>query len=49
LTVTTTWTPDENPGSEVKVTVAYTIVPLTGIGLKQNLNMSSSSQMEMVH
>jgi Flp pilus assembly protein TadG len=49
LTVTTTWTPDTNPGAEVNVTVAYSIVPLSGLGLKQTLNVSSSSQMEMVH
>jgi hypothetical protein len=49
LTVTTTWTPDTNPGAEVKVAVAYSIVPLTGLGLKQTLNVGSASQMEMVH
>jgi Flp pilus assembly protein TadG len=49
LAVTTTWTPDTNPGAEVRVTVTYTIVPLTGLGLQQTLAMSSSSQMEMVH
>ena len=49
LTTTTTWTPNTNPGSEVKVTVAYTIAPLSGIAIKQNLNVSSFSQMEMVH
>jgi Flp pilus assembly protein TadG len=49
LTVTTTWTPNTSPGAEVNVTVAYSIVPITGLGLKQTLNVSSSSQMEMVH
>jgi Flp pilus assembly protein TadG len=49
LIVTTTWTPDTNPGAEVNVNVAYTVVPLSGLGLTQNLNVSSSSQMEMVH
>jgi Flp pilus assembly protein TadG len=49
LTVTTTWTPDTNPGAEVNVTVAYAVAPIAGLGLKQTLNVSSSSQMEMVH
>lgn len=49
LTVTTTWTPNTSPGAEVNVTVAYTIVPLSNLGLRQSLNVSSSSQMEMVH
>jgi len=49
LTVTTTWTPDTTPGSEVNVNVAYAVVPLSGLGLTQNLNVASASQMEMVH
>jgi Flp pilus assembly protein TadG len=49
LTVITTWTPDTNPGAEVNVTVGYSVVPLSGVALKQTLNVSSSSQMEMVH
>jgi len=49
ITVTTTWTPDTNPGAEANVTVAYTVTPLTGLGLKNSVNVSSSSQMEMVH
>jgi Flp pilus assembly protein TadG len=49
LIVTTTWTPNTSPGAEVNVTVAYSVAPITGLGLKQILNVSSSSQMEMVH
>jgi Flp pilus assembly protein TadG len=49
LTVTTTWTPDTNPGAEVNVTVAYAVAPIAGIGFQQSFNVSSSSQMEMVH
>lgn len=43
------WTPNNNPGAEVSVTVAYTVVPLAGLALQQNLNVSSTSQMEIVH
>ena len=49
LTVCTTWIPDTTPGSEVNITVSYVIVPVTGLGLKQNITVTSSSQMEMVH
>ncbi len=49
FTVTTTWNPNNTPGAEVNVTVAYTVVPLAGLALKENLNVSSSSQMEIVH
>jgi Flp pilus assembly protein TadG len=49
LTVTTTWTPDTTPGSEVNVTVKYSFAPLSGIAIKNTISMSSSSQMEMVH
>ena len=49
LTVTTTWTPDTNPGAEVNVTVTYAVAPIAGLGFTQTFNVSSSSQMEMVH
>ena len=49
LTVTTNWTPNNTPGAEVSVTVAYTVVPLAGLALKENLNVSSTSEMEIVH
>jgi Flp pilus assembly protein TadG len=49
LTVTTTWTPDTTPGSEVNVRVAYAYAPVSGLGIKSTLNLWSSSQMEMVH
>jgi Flp pilus assembly protein TadG len=49
LTVTTTWTPNTNPGAEVNVNVAYLVIPLTGMAMPNNLNVSSASQMEMVH
>jgi Flp pilus assembly protein TadG len=49
LTVTTTWTPDTNPGAEVNIRVAYLIAPLSGLALPQGMTVSSSSQMEMVH
>jgi Flp pilus assembly protein TadG len=49
LAVTTTWTPNTNPGAEVNVKVAYAVVPLSGLALRTTLNVSSASQMEMVH
>jgi len=49
FTVTTNWTPNNTPGAEVTVTVAYNIVPLAGLALKQNMNVSSTSEYEIVH
>ncbi len=43
LTVTTVWTPNNSPGSTVQVTVAYTVVPLTGVTLHSNLQLSSTA------
>ncbi|HLJ48752.1 MAG TPA: TadE/TadG family type IV pilus assembly protein [Bryobacteraceae bacterium] len=41
--------PDTNPGAVVGVTVAYTVVPLAGLALKQNIQISSTSQKVIVH
>jgi Flp pilus assembly protein TadG len=50
INVNTTWDPDKNPGSQVRVTVAYSIVPLVGIALgRNNLQVSSSSQTVITH
>src|SRR5579885_2750256 len=49
LSVTTTWNPNNTPGSTVTVTVGYTIQPLAGIALKQNLYVSSTAQMYIDH
>jgi Flp pilus assembly protein TadG len=45
MTVTTTWTPNNNPGGIVQVTVAYNIVPLTGVTIRSNLQVSKTAQM----
>jgi Flp pilus assembly protein TadG len=44
LTVTTTWAPDENPGSTVTVKVSYAFAPLVGLVWSTTLNMSSTAQ-----
>jgi Flp pilus assembly protein TadG len=49
LSVTASWLPDNNPGSTVQVTVAYTVVPLAFLSLKQNLQVSNTSQTIIVH
>ena|SRR5712692_1041946 len=43
--VTTTWTPGNGPGSRVKVQARYTILPFTGLVLKDGITMGSSSEM----
>jgi Flp pilus assembly protein TadG len=43
ITVTTTWTPDNTPGSTVKVKVQYTIVPITKLFIKSNTDVTASS------
>ncbi len=45
LTVTTTWTPNNQPGSTVQVTVTYTVIPLTGVTLHANFQVSGTAQM----
>jgi Flp pilus assembly protein TadG len=45
LTVTTTWTPNNSPGSTVQVTVVYTVIPLTGVTLHANFQVSGTAQM----
>ncbi len=45
VSVTTTWTPDNKPGSTVQVTVKYSVIPLTGVTLHGNLLLSSSARM----
>ncbi len=45
VTVTTTWNPNNNPGSTVKVTVAYSFAPIARIASKITLSLSSTSQM----
>ena len=43
LTVTTTFTPDQNPGSTVKVVVTYAATPLVSTFLPATLNLTGSS------
>lgn len=49
LNVTTTWQPDNKPGSTVQVTVGYTVVPLTGVTLHHNLQLSSTAIMPITN
>lgn len=48
ITVTTTWTPNNQPGSAVKVKVAVTITPLITLVMKHSLSISSTSQMTIL-
>ena len=45
LTVSTTWAPDNKPGSVVTVTVGYTFKPLTGLVSAVNINLSQTAAM----
>jgi Flp pilus assembly protein TadG len=45
VAVTTTWTPGNAPGSQVKVTASYNITPFTGLILKNGITVQSSAQM----
>lgn len=45
VAVTTTWTPGNAPGSQVKVTASYNITPFTGLILTNGITVQSSSQM----
>ena len=45
LTVNTTWSPDNKPGSVVTVTVGYTFKPLTSLVSKVNITLSQTAAM----
>ena len=45
VTVTTTWNPGNTPGSQVNVQASYTVTPFSGLILKNNLTLKSTSQM----
>lgn len=47
LTVTTTWSPNENAGSTVHVTVQYNYQGMTPMFVVKSLSLSSGSQMTM--
>src|ERR1051325_975402 len=40
--VTTTWSPDNKPGSTVSVSVQYSVIPLAGVVLHSNLQIGST-------
>ena len=48
VTVTTTWTPDNTPGSTVRVTVSANFSPMAKLVMKQGVTLSSSSQMTIL-
>jgi len=45
LSVNTSWSPNNQPGSTVSVTVAYTYKPLTSLVSALNINLSQTSAM----
>jgi hypothetical protein len=49
MTVSSTWSPNNSPGSAVNITVAYTVVPLVGLAVKNNFTVSSTAQMVIDH
>lgn len=48
VTVTTTWTPDNKPGSTVQVTVSANFSPMASLVMRQGVTLSSSSQMTIL-
>ena len=48
VTVTTTFTPNNNPGGKVRVVVAYPVAPLAGLTLRQNLQVSATAETSIV-
>jgi len=44
VNVSTVWSPDNKPGGTVRVTVQYSVVPLTGMTLHRNLWVGSTAQ-----
>jgi Flp pilus assembly protein TadG len=49
MTVSTTWDPDNNPGSTVNVQVSYNVKPLSGVAIKQGFTVSSTAQFVINH
>lgn len=49
LSVSADWSPNNNPGSNVTITVSYSFSPLTGLAIKQPINMSSTAQFVINH
>jgi Flp pilus assembly protein TadG len=49
LNVSATWNPNNTAGSTVTVTVSYTITPLAGLAIRQNIPISSTAQFVINH
>lgn len=49
VNVTTTWTPNNQPGSLVQVTVTYNVIPLTGVTIHSGFQVSGTSQMTITN
>ena len=49
LTVQTTWSPNNNPGSTVTVQVSYAATPLSTLGFPHSLTISTSSSTTISH
>ncbi len=49
LSVNTTWTPDNNPGSTVQVVVSYTVSPLSGLAIGKSFTVSSTATSVINH
>ena len=49
LTITSTWAPDNNPGSVVKVQVQYKFKPVSLFLPAPTLSLSATSQMVIMH
>ena len=49
LTVSTSWIPNNSPGSLVQVTVNYSFTPMAYLALKQSLSLSSTAQVVVNH
>ncbi len=45
VTVNTTWSPNNNPGSVVTITVGYTFKPLTNLVSNVNITLSQTAAM----
>jgi Flp pilus assembly protein TadG len=45
VSVTTTWTPGNDPGNQVKVQAQYTVMPFTGLILGSGIAMRSNSEL----
>jgi Flp pilus assembly protein TadG len=48
VTVTVTWTPDNNPGSKVKLDSTYTFQPLTTFAFKTPIFLRSRNEMYII-